>query len=211
MVGSPETFTESAQPPLEPGMPEPFLESFVPMGLGMPEPAVPLDPNQPIAGGSRPPLLRRRSSLRNVGRSSANGTPKAVSWAMDRDWADHLTKFDHIVYAAEFAGPSLLRVRVIRILTSVSGDELEEARKKFVEEISGVRNLRLAITGALERLRLESDTLQEEEAALRAHEELVVASFERLKEKESNYKEKGKKYFSHFLFSIYAEGFFPLQ
>jgi hypothetical protein len=37
------------------------------------------------------------------GRSSANGTPKVVSWAMDRDWADHLTKFDHIVYAAEFA------------------------------------------------------------------------------------------------------------
>jgi len=218
MVGSPETVTESAQPPLGPGMPEPFLESFatepVPMGFGMPEPAVPPDPNQPIAGASRPPLLRRRSSLRQIGgRSSANGTPKAVSWAMDRDWADHLTKFDHIVYAAEFAGPSLLRVRVIRILTSVSGDELEEARKKFVEEISGVRNLRLAITGALERLRLESDTLQQEEAALRAHEELVVASFERLKEKESDYKEKGKNCFSHFLFSIYAEVFssFPFN
>lgn len=218
MVGSPEIVTESAQPPLEPGMPEPFLESFVPtepvpMGLGMPEPAVLLDPNQLIAGPSRP-LLRRRSSLRqNGGRSSANGTPKVVSWAMDRDWADHLTKFDHIVYAAEFAGPSLLHVCVVRFLKPVSGDELEEARKKFVEEISGVRNLRLAITGALERLRLESDTLQQEEAALRAHEELVVASFERLKEKESNYKEKGKNYFSHFLFSIYAEvpSFFPLQ
>jgi hypothetical protein len=210
MVGSPETATELAQPPLEPGMPEPFLESFVPtepvpMGLGMPEPAVALDPNQLIAGSSRP-LLRRRSSLRqNGGRSSANGTPKVVSWAMDRDWADHLTKFDHIVYPAEFAGPSLPRICVVRFLTSVSGNELEEARKKFVEEISGVRNLRLAITGALERLRLESDTLQQEEAALRAHEELVVASFERLKEKESNYKEKGKNYFSHLLFSIHAE------
>lgn len=117
MVGSPETvFTESAQPPLAlgPGMPEPFAESFAPtdpvlLGPGMPEPTIPLDPNQPIGGGPRPPLLRRRSSLRQFnGRSSANGTPKVVSWAMDRDWADHLTKFDHIVYAAEFAGSSLL-------------------------------------------------------------------------------------------------------
>jgi len=122
MVGSPETvITESAQPPLELGM-EPFAESFVPtypmlVGPGMPEPAVPLDPNQPIAGASRPPLLRRRSSLRNGARSSANGTPKVVSWAMDRDWADHLTRFDHIVYAADFAGSSLLRVCVAAFLT----------------------------------------------------------------------------------------------
>ena len=100
------------------------------------------------------------------------------------------------------------RVCVVAFLTFVSGSELEEARKKFQEEISGVQNLRLAITSALERLRLESDTLQREESALRAHEELVVASFERLKEKESNYKEKGTNYFSHFLFSIYTEVFF---
>jgi hypothetical protein len=59
-----------------------------------------------LAGPSHPPLIRRRSSLRN-GRSSANGTPKVVSWAMDRDWADHLTKFDHMVFATEFASSSL--------------------------------------------------------------------------------------------------------
>lgn len=90
---------------------------------------------------------------------------------------------------------------------------MEEARKKFQEEISGVRNLRLAITSALERLRLESDTLQREEAALRAHEERVGASFERLKEKESNYKEKGKGLFQPFpfLYSHRGFSFFPLQ
>jgi hypothetical protein len=220
MVGSPETvYTESAQPPLPlgPGMPEPFAESFAPtdpvlLGPGMPEPTIPLDPNQPIGGGPRPPLLRRRSSLRQFnGRSSANGTPKVVSWAMDRDWADHLTKFDHIVYAAEFAGSSLLRAYIcvlsFAFLTFVSGSELEEARKKFQEEISGVRNLRLAITSALERLRLESDTLQREEAALRTHEQLIAASYERLREKESNYNQKGKNCFSHFLFSIHTDVF----
>ncbi|KAI0296158.1 hypothetical protein BC826DRAFT_1005553 [Russula brevipes] len=164
MMSPPDPVAEPAPPLL--GMPEPFAESFAPMAPAMPEPA-------PIAGPSRP-LTRRRSNLRqNGGRSSANGTPKMVSWAMDRDWADHLTKFDHIVYAAEFAG-----------------DELEDARKKFQDEISGVRSVRLAITSALERLRLETDTLQAEEANLRAHEERVVASFERLKEKEANYKER---------------------
>jgi hypothetical protein len=103
-------------PPEPVAMPEPFVESFLPtepVGPGMPEPTIPLDPNQPIPGPSRPQLVRRRSSLRqNGGRSSANGTPKVVSWAMDRDWADHLTKFDHIVYAAEFAGPSFFPHRL---------------------------------------------------------------------------------------------------
>lgn len=72
------------------------------------------------------------------------------------------------------------------------GSELEDARKKFQEEISGVRNLRMTLSGALERLRLESDTLQREEAVLREHEERMIASFERLKVKEAQYKEKGE-------------------
>ena len=192
MTRSPESVMEFAQPPLAQGMPEPFAESFMPTEPpGMPEPGVSSFPDQPA--GPHRPIVRRRSSLRqNGGRSSANGTPKMVSWAMDRDWADYLTKFDHVVYAAEFAGWSHSRI-CCWVLTSGTGDELEEARKKFQEEISSVRNLRLTVTSALERLRLESDTLQREETALRAHEERVIATFERLKEKEANYKERGKK------------------
>ena len=86
---------------------------------------------------------------------------------------------------------------------SSAGNELEEARKKFQEEMSGVQNLRSTITSALERLRLESDTLQRDQAALRAHEERVVASFERLKEKEASYKEKGNNLFQAFLLSVF--------
>jgi hypothetical protein len=68
--------------------------------------------------------------------------------------------------------------------------------------MSSVQDLRSTITGALERLRLESDTLQREDAALRAREERMVASFERLKEKEANYKDRGKKKFQLFLLYI---------
>jgi hypothetical protein len=203
----PEHVMESAQPPLVQVMPEPFVESFAPtepVAPPMPGPSVSVVPDQPIAGPPRPhQLVRRRSSLRqNGGRSSANGTPKVVSWAMDRDWADYLTKFDHVVYAAEFAGlsPVSFTYCTVGVLTSGTGSELEEARKRFQEEISSVQDLRSTITGALERLRLESDTLQREDTALRAREERMVASFGRLKEKEAHYKERGKKKISVFLY-----------
>lgn len=112
MAGSPPgPAMESSQPPLAQ---EPFAESFAPtepVAIPMPEPSTSVIPDLPIAGPARPHLVRRRSSLKQMGgRSNANGTPKAVSWAMDRDWADYLTKFDHVVYAAEFAGQSPSRV-----------------------------------------------------------------------------------------------------
>jgi chromosome segregation ATPase len=105
----------------------------------------------------------------------------------------------------------------VKFLTFDPGNELEEARKKFQEEISSVQNLRSTITSALERMRLESDMLQREEAALRAHEERVVATFERLKEKETSYKEKGKErypqvfHFHFFSLPFLLRFFFPPQ
>jgi hypothetical protein len=110
MAASPPSVMESSHPPLMHGMPEPFAESFAPTepaAIPMPEPSISVIPDLPIGGPARPHLVRRRSSLKQMGgRTNANGTPKVVSWAMDRDWADYLTKFDHVVYAAEFAGQS---------------------------------------------------------------------------------------------------------
>jgi hypothetical protein len=107
MEGPSEPVPEPAPPPLVQEMPEALVESFLPlesMPLGFPQPSVPIDaafdPDQPVAGPSRHQLVRRRSSLKQNGRRSANGTPKVVSWA------DHMTNFDHVVYAAEFAGSS---------------------------------------------------------------------------------------------------------
>lgn len=70
-----------------------------------------------------------------------------------------------------------------------------------------MQDLRSTITSALERLRLESDTLQREDAALRAREERIAASFERLKEKEANYKDRGKNKISIVSFITFTDVF----
>ena len=70
--------------------------------------------------------------------------------------------------------------------------------------MSSMKDLRLTITSALERLRLESDTLQREDASLRAREERMVASFERLKEKEANYKDRGKIKFLSYINNLFS-------
>ena len=56
-------------------------------------------------GPSRPTLPRRRSSLKQSdGRMGSGVSQKVVSWAMDRDWSDHMSKYDQILYATEIAG-----------------------------------------------------------------------------------------------------------
>ncbi|KAI0052851.1 hypothetical protein FA95DRAFT_1674875 [Auriscalpium vulgare] len=153
-------------------MPEPTVPPIEgPMSYGGSElsSAAPSPPSEAAEGvAPRHTLTRRRSSLRQT----AGRSGKVVSWAMDRDWTD-MTKFDHIVYAAEAAG-----------------EELDHARHKFQEEISGIKDLRTNISVALERLRIETEKLQIEETVLRQKEETMTASFDRLKEKERNYKHK---------------------
>jgi len=78
-------------------------------------------------------------------------------------------------------------------------DELERERIKFQEEITGVRILRLDIVSTLERLRLETDKLHSEEHALREREENLTLSFERLQEKEIQYKDRGMLLLSYIL------------
>ncbi|KAI0068236.1 hypothetical protein BV25DRAFT_1941669 [Artomyces pyxidatus] len=163
-TGMPQpTIPDIPQPPLT-GDPQGFF------GGSELSSAAPSPPSEDAgAGPSRPTLPRRRSSLKQA---SARAQ-KVVSWAMDRDWTDHMTKFDHIVYAAEIAG-----------------EELEQARKRVHDEISGVKDLRTNIAAALERLRIETERLQLEENVLRDQEHNMTASLERLKEKEYQHKHK---------------------
>lgn len=128
----------------------------------------------PEAGPSRPTLTRRRSSLKQTnGRMGPNGSQKVVSWAMDQAWSDQMTAFAHVIGAAEAAE-----------------GELDVSRKRFQDEIAGVKDLRRNILNALERLKLETDRLQLEERVLREHEEKLTTSFERMQEKEHKYKDK---------------------
>lgn len=94
-------------PPMAPGselssvLPSiPLKDDFAPPDAGVQE-------GPPVAGPSlaRPGIPRRRSSLKHTGRvSNGERSTKVVSWAMDNDWSDHMSKFDHIAYATEIAG-----------------------------------------------------------------------------------------------------------
>ncbi|KAI0032745.1 hypothetical protein K488DRAFT_49279 [Vararia minispora EC-137] len=159
--------------PLDLGMPHPVTEMPEPVLVPEHPPPARVESIEDIEGG-RPPIPRRRSGLRS-NRNSFSGAGKVVSWAMDRDWSEHMTKFDHIVYSAE-----------------VAGEELSKAQEHFQDEIRGVKNMRENIAISLERLRLETERLQFEERALKEHEQKMTVSFERLRERESAYKDKVK-------------------
>ncbi|KAG1864248.1 hypothetical protein DFJ58DRAFT_715048 [Suillus subalutaceus] len=100
----------------------------------------------------QPNTLRRRSSLKrssNDLRVSMAFSAKTVSWAMDRDWADQVSKY----YAA--AG------------------EIEHADREwnaicatYHEELAGMKALRRNVTQTLARLRLEAEKLQREDEQL---------------------------------------------
>lgn len=52
----------------------------------------------------RPPLVRRRSSLKNGGgmsRLSMVSQTKSVTWAMDRDWVEQMSKYENATQEAE--------------------------------------------------------------------------------------------------------------
>ncbi|TFY72861.1 hypothetical protein EVG20_g142 [Dentipellis fragilis] len=169
---APGAFQQMPEPII---MPQPEIPNMGGSDLGSVAPAPPpLDAELQYndGGASNRPIPRRRSSLKQPNaRLSINGSQKVVSWAMDKDWTDQMSKFDRIVYAAELAG-----------------GELDIVRRRFQDEIDGVKGLRQNITLALERLRLQTEQLELEERALRDHEENLTSTFGHLQDKESRYK-----------------------
>ncbi|TFY79657.1 hypothetical protein EWM64_g4362 [Hericium alpestre] len=181
-VISPDPLPHPYRPPsaMQPfgslAMPEPItmpraeVPNFGGSELSSVPPSLPPKEDGEEAGPSGRPIPRRRSSLKQPS-TRLERASKVVSWAMDNDWTDQMLKFNHIVHAAESAG-----------------DDLDEARRKFKDEIADVKDLRSNITLALERLRLQTEQLELEERALHEHEDKLTSSFERLEEKEGRYK-----------------------
>lgn len=126
----------------------------------------------------QPNSLRRRSSLKrsnNDLRMSMAFSAKTVSWAMDRDWADQVSKY-----------------------TAAAG-EIEHADREwdaicttYHEELAGMKALRRNVTETLARLRLEAEKLQREDEVIRDQEDKLREGYKQLEQKHGQYREKVK-------------------
>ncbi|KIP03960.1 hypothetical protein PHLGIDRAFT_129824 [Phlebiopsis gigantea 11061_1 CR5-6] len=122
------------------------------------------------------PLVRRRSSLKkrdSMSKLSAASNSKSVTWAMDRDWTDQMSKFVKSTNEAE-----------------VSAYELGELRAQYQEEIAMMRIVCHDALVAAEQMGVSTDLLRREAIALAEQENKVVAITDHMERKESHYREK---------------------
>lgn len=126
----------------------------------------------------QPNTLRRRSSLKrsnNDLRVSMAFSAKTVSWAMDRDWADQVSKYNAAAGEIEHADR-----------------EWDAICATYHEELAGMKALRRNVTQTLARLRLEAEKLQREDEVIRDQEDKLRAGYEQLEQKHGQYREKVK-------------------
>lgn len=79
-----------------------------PPSTGQPLDTIHEQPETTEASHGRP-LIRRRSSLKkrdSMSRLSAGSASKSVTWAMDRDWSEQMSKFVKSTNEAEVSGTS---------------------------------------------------------------------------------------------------------
>lgn len=103
---------EAQQPaPMVPGSDLSSVPPSLPLKDDFATPYADVQEGPGIAGSSlaRPGIPRRRSSLKHSSGRANGERSKVVSWAMDNDWTDHMSKFDHIAYATEIAGTRTVR------------------------------------------------------------------------------------------------------
>lgn len=65
------------------------------------------EPGSEVDAGTRRPLIRRRSSLKkrdSMSKMSTASQSKSVTWAMDKDWTEQMSKFVKSTNEAEVAG-----------------------------------------------------------------------------------------------------------
>ncbi|KAG0708819.1 hypothetical protein DFH29DRAFT_870463 [Suillus ampliporus] len=126
----------------------------------------------------QPNTLRRRSSLKcnNTDlRVSMAYSAKTVSWAMDRDWADQISKYHAAAGEIEHADR-----------------EWDAICATYHEELAGMKALRRNVTQTLTRLHLEAEKLQREDEVIRDQENKLRAGYEQLEQKHGQYREKVK-------------------
>ncbi|KAI0348594.1 hypothetical protein BDW22DRAFT_108235 [Trametopsis cervina] len=134
------------------------------------------EPGSEVGSTSHRPLMRRRSSLKkrdSMSKLSVASQSKSVTWAMDKDWTDQMSKFVKSTNEAE-----------------VAAYELGELRQQYHEEVAMMRIMCHDAVVAAEQLGLNTDMLKREEQALAEQENKVVVITDHMEHKEGVYREK---------------------
>ncbi|KAI0692788.1 hypothetical protein BC835DRAFT_1307013 [Cytidiella melzeri] len=134
------------------------------------------EPGSEVGSVSRRPLIRRRSSLKkrdSMSKLSVASQSKSVTWAMDKDWTEQMSKFVKSTNEAE-----------------VAAYELGELRQQYHEEVAMMRIFCHDAVVAAEQLGLNTDVLKREQQALAEQDNKVVVITDHMNHKEGVYREK---------------------
>ncbi|KAI0639471.1 hypothetical protein C8Q77DRAFT_65949 [Trametes polyzona] len=119
------------------------------------------------------PIVRRRSSLKkrdSMSRLSIASQTKSVAWAMDRDWTEQMSKYVKTTNEAE-----------------VLSEELEKLRVAYHCEVETMRSLCMKVDESQERVRIETENLRRDQAAVRAQENRILASTEEIEQRQQEF------------------------
>ncbi|KAH7883546.1 hypothetical protein F5I97DRAFT_1929816 [Phlebopus sp. FC_14] len=132
--------------------------------------------DEPSTDDMAPGTLRKRSSLKRNNsdlRMSMAHSTKTVSWAMDRDWAQQMSKYHAATELVEHAD-----------------QDWGLMCEKYKEELAGLKALRRNVTQTLSKLRQEAEKLQREDEVIRDQEEKLRMGYEQLEQKHGQYRSK---------------------
>ncbi|KAI0825065.1 hypothetical protein BC628DRAFT_284419 [Trametes gibbosa] len=119
------------------------------------------------------PIVRRRSSLKkrdSMSRLSVASQTKSVAWAMDRDWTEQMSKYVKTTNEAE-----------------VLSEELEKLRVAYHCEVETMRDLCMQVEDTQERVRIETENLRRDQAAVRVQENKILANTEEIERKQQEF------------------------
>ncbi|KAH9858130.1 hypothetical protein C2E23DRAFT_718857 [Lenzites betulinus] len=119
------------------------------------------------------PIVRRRSSLKkrdSMSRLSVASQTKSVAWAMDRDWTEQMSKYVKTTNEAE-----------------VLSEELEKLRIAYHCEVETMRDLCMKVEDTQERVRIETENLRRDQAAVRVQENKILANTEEIERKQHEF------------------------
>lgn len=141
-------------------------------------------------------LRRRRSCIK---RSSVGDIMKTVSWADDRDWGDHVSKFVAAAREAQASGQCTYHLCQTTNAYCHTGRKWEEIRSVYQDQLAGLDELHQQVDQTLERLRSETQHLQRVDDTIRRQRENLSATFGEFEQTQTQFQVQGQFYLHHII------------